>query len=422
VNTTVRAGFGSKTITPPPDTELSGYGFYPERRISRVLDPLVARCLLLDDGRTRLAIVSCDLIGFTIGYADDVRRRIAAALGTSVEHVMLACTHTHSGPNTCELLAMGAVNDEYMARLPAMIFEACEAAVTDLAPTEIGWTIGDVETIGYCRRDEVPADYEDPCLGVLVCRREKGNIGFVQYACHAVTLGVNTECSADYPGAVARVMREHGIETLFLNGPSGDIDPRVNQVKWASGTPDDVERYGRRLGDRAAALTERLEWSGAGQLRAHEKRLVLPVRVPEEATLAAAHAQATEQFAQTGTPQDRFEMEAAARLLAKLRAETGVTTTDFVVQMLQIDELRLVGLSGEIYSVVGRAAVRAVGAPALGVAHANGALGYVPDQAALAAYTDYGSHGSTKFYGHFLLDPTTPELIVQAVRRLAHAA
>jgi hypothetical protein len=415
----VRAGFGASEITPPPGVDLTGYGFYRDRRLERVLDPLYARCLLLDDGTARLAIVSCDLVGLTIPFADDVRRRIAAACGMEVEQVMLACTHTHSGPATADLLGIGVVDGAYMARLPGLIVEACEAAVADLAPAEVGWAIDEVEPIGYCRLPEEPADYEDPKLGVLVCRRAKGDVGFVQYACHAVTLGVNRECSADYPGAVVRVVRSHGVEALFLTGPAGDIDPLVNKVEWASGTPEDVEGYGRQLGARAAELMAQVECPAGVALGAGEGRIGLPVRVPDEAAVLEALAEARERFDQTREPADRFEAEASERALAKVRSGRALDAVEFVVQVLRIGELRLVGLSGEVYSGVGPAVARAAGGPAMVVAQANGALGYIPDEASLAAGDDYGSSAAAKIYGHFPLEPEAPRRIVEAVKSLA---
>jgi neutral ceramidase len=420
MNGNLQAGFGVREITPPLGVALCGYGFYLERRMTDVLDPLYARCLLLDDGKVRVALVSCDLIGFAIAEADAIRRAIAETCGTGVERVMLACTHTHSGPATIALTGLGEPDPGYLARLPALIVEACRDAAADLAPAEAGWAIGAVEPIGFCRLDEEPADYTDPPLGLLLCRRAKGDIGLVHYACHAVTLGVNAQCSADYPGALVRAMRQHGVEALFANGPSGDIDPLVNAVAWGSGTPDDVERYGLQLADRAMELARGLECSSSHRLSAREARVELPVRVPSLDEANGALAGARERFARTNAPRDRFELAWCERALRVLREERSPGTVQFVVQLVQVGALRLVGLSGEVYSSVGRAAARAAGEPAMVAATTNGVTGYVPDEAALAAHKDYGSNTAAKIYGHFPLQPQAPRLIVEAVAALTH--
>jgi hypothetical protein len=54
-----RAGAATSNITPPLGASLDGY-IAQGTRATRVHDELHARCLVLDDGRTRLAIVVVD--------------------------------------------------------------------------------------------------------------------------------------------------------------------------------------------------------------------------------------------------------------------------------------------------------------------------------------------------------------------------
>ena len=58
-------GFGEVDITPKLGGEekvwLAGYG--PGRQAAGVHDPLMARCVVLEEGRTRIALVSVDLVG-----------------------------------------------------------------------------------------------------------------------------------------------------------------------------------------------------------------------------------------------------------------------------------------------------------------------------------------------------------------------
>ena len=56
-----RAGAATSNITPPIGAEVIG-GFVPFPS-KHVHDELHARCLVLDDGRTKLALVVCDLLG-----------------------------------------------------------------------------------------------------------------------------------------------------------------------------------------------------------------------------------------------------------------------------------------------------------------------------------------------------------------------
>ena len=122
----LEAGDGEQVITPPLGTELAGYGFYLARRAERVLDDLRVRCVCVGHGRTWVFLISCDLIGFAVDAADRHRRRIAERWGVPVGHVLLACTHTHSGPATKTAIGLGEVDPGSVAGLPGWIDEAVE--------------------------------------------------------------------------------------------------------------------------------------------------------------------------------------------------------------------------------------------------------------------------------------------------------
>ena len=68
-----------------------------------------------------MILISCDLIGFSVEFSDGVRERIASAFDLPRENILLACTHTHSGPATAPLESLGALDPEYLLRVgPAM--------------------------------------------------------------------------------------------------------------------------------------------------------------------------------------------------------------------------------------------------------------------------------------------------------------
>ena len=69
--TTLLAGAAEVVITPPVGTLLDGYGARTSGSVG-VHDDLHARALVIDDGATQVALVSCDLIA--------VDRRLVAAV------------------------------------------------------------------------------------------------------------------------------------------------------------------------------------------------------------------------------------------------------------------------------------------------------------------------------------------------------
>src|SRR4051794_41503942 len=89
-----RAGAATSNITPPLGQPLAGGWSAP--RATHVHDELHARCLVLDDGQTRLAFAICDNLGIPREVFDAARKKVHEETGLPESHVLLAATHTHS--------------------------------------------------------------------------------------------------------------------------------------------------------------------------------------------------------------------------------------------------------------------------------------------------------------------------------------
>src|SRR5687767_575266 len=79
-----RAGWASVDITPKLGIALGGRGG-PDAQADKVLDPLMAQLLLLQDAKSnRFVLVSLDLVGLQHDFSDRVRAGVAAELGMPV--------------------------------------------------------------------------------------------------------------------------------------------------------------------------------------------------------------------------------------------------------------------------------------------------------------------------------------------------
>ena len=130
----LRAGYGETIITPPLGSDLTGFGFYLERKAESVLDDLKVRALYLDDGKTRLLIISCDLLGMSVSRTDRIRSRVGSSLKLPTRNILLACTHTHSGPATEAMPGLGRVDRDYLRHLPQAMMKAAETAAASGGP------------------------------------------------------------------------------------------------------------------------------------------------------------------------------------------------------------------------------------------------------------------------------------------------
>src|SRR5215467_1544227 len=93
----LHAGAARVDITPPVGISMVGY--YARDGVSIGVErPLTATALVLANPDRKIAIVSCDVIFIQSPAVEEVRSRIASAIGTEPGHVLVNCSHTHCGP------------------------------------------------------------------------------------------------------------------------------------------------------------------------------------------------------------------------------------------------------------------------------------------------------------------------------------
>lgn len=295
---TLLAGAARCDITPEPGIPLMGYA--ARRGPSRgVHDQLFARALALAPAPQEgsgMVLVAADLCLMTPQQALEVRQRIAAGSGLPAPHIVVCCTHTHSGPEMgLRDLAKGRKAPDHVPKILSGLVEAGLAAHAARRPARLGWSRCSVR-IGRNRRlQDGPVDPE-----LLVLRLEGLDarpIGLLfQHACHPTVLGhENLELSADWPGAAAsRIERETGAPALFVLGAHGDIDPRTRGVKdlirrdQSRGRGfDAVEALGAEVAE--AVLAGRADERGlTGPLGSASRKLRLPLHLGQ---LSAADAE-----------------------------------------------------------------------------------------------------------------------------------
>ncbi len=88
--TALRAGASRIDVTPAPDKLPANY--------RGVLDPLYVRTLVVDNGRSRAALVAVDVGGISTALYTKVSTRAAQELKIPAAQLLISATHTHSAP------------------------------------------------------------------------------------------------------------------------------------------------------------------------------------------------------------------------------------------------------------------------------------------------------------------------------------
>src|SRR3954464_3456934 len=135
----LRAGAATSNITPELDSMIVG-GFVPFPA-SGIHDELHARCLVLDDGKTKLALVVCDLLGLHRSVSIEARRLITESTGIPPSHVAISGTHTHSAASALGENRYTADQplDDYQRFVARRISDGVRRAVNTLRPAQIAF-------------------------------------------------------------------------------------------------------------------------------------------------------------------------------------------------------------------------------------------------------------------------------------------
>ena len=323
-----RAGAATSNITPKIGTSINGS--MKDGTVRQIHDDTYARCIVLDDGQTRLAILTVDLCMIYREELDEAKRRAHQITGIPVENMMMSATHTHSGGTACSVFQSDPDQD-YLKFLRERITDAVVRANNNLAPARIGWAVGKEPGQVFNRRwkmkpgkplmnpfgkeDQVkmnpgignpdllePAGPTDPELPVISVQTPDGRpiALLANYSLHYVGGTGAGEISADYFGMFAERMKQllgsddklhPPFVAMLSNGTSGNI----NNVNWnADKPPPPAPPYTRmkEVADIVAAEAyktyQNIKYQTWISLSSAQKEITLGVRLPDKEEIERA--------------------------------------------------------------------------------------------------------------------------------------
>ncbi len=374
--TELLAGWSKRDITPPPNFPLAGY-IARKDVASGVLGPILVRALVLRQGQRSVAIVLAELLLVSNRWAKRLRLGLARCLHNERKHVIVAATHTHSGPlvDTSPFQFFTRRREPrlraYLRSVEAHMAQAVRSAEASLRPVEVA--LARVRVRGVASDRNHPAQGREQPFFLMRFKTADGSALLGAYGCHPTVLGHhNTLVSGDLHGEVARRLETRCDCALIANSAAGNVSTRFTRRRQS---PAELAR----LATLVAHATAAPRWHRllAPQLRVVECRLRFPVRDLEQVR--------TRQPAKGG----RLAVVAkeARQNLARLRRSPAFARKSVRagVNVLRLGEVGLAALPFETYSDTGEFLWGQAKTAAL--CYANGYWGYVPSPA--AAEDDY---------------------------------
>lgn len=422
----LRVGFSRVDVTPPVGSPMGGFAarYLPAQGVH---DPLYARALVASDGEETIGLVSADVLTLPRGTVDAVRKVTAASTGIPGSNIMLAATHTHSGPETIGLTAelRSRTVAPYMRLLERDLAGALYMAWRRMSEAQVGVGGGSV-AVGFNRRR---ADgVVDPEVAVARFDTPGGQpLGaLVNYACHAVVLGhTNLELSADYPGQVCNALDEAkgpGFTGLFLNGACGDINPVSSKGYACPGGFRDVERIGSILAWEALKVLEETKTSQEAEVGMASEVLKLQPRKPSPREAEGQVQMQRRRIAELkakGIEESQLLAELAilkyfCKNLEEAQKPRSEGAQAVEVQAIRIGDAVLVGIPGEAFAQIGlRIKAESSRKGVLVVGYANGFVGYIPTE---EAFQEGGYEVTTTWWNR--VNPQAGRLITETAQKL----
>ena len=214
-------------------------GFQNKRPAQGIKDDLMAVATVIDDGESRIGIISADIIGLMRKFVLSVREDVPAEW--DIDYLMIHSTHNHEGPDTQGLWGPGffksGVNDEYLEELKQNFLTALNFAIDSLEPAQMSLALIPTNPLTPIKDKRKPIVIDDDIRAVLFNRPDGSIIGsLINFGIHVeLTWDKNLELTSDVAGYLRRGISDGifydnqlikpglGGTTLWLTGNIGGL-------------------------------------------------------------------------------------------------------------------------------------------------------------------------------------------------------
>ncbi len=388
MNEKLLLGIGREIITPEIGGQL--YGYSPDVFSKEVHDDLTVTVYAFTYGKIKSLFISVTICTVNNELQAELRKSFAEKHNIPFENIIIAATHTHSGPNITGGVGWGDTDFDYYNNIfkPAII-KAVDTAVSNAEPVLVAAAVGE-SYVGINRREltddnkitfgQSPWGVHNPKMTLISFKNMEGRVvgNIISYGCHGTSAGRNTEITRDWSGImVDRMETESGAFTMYINGAEGDVGPRLSNGK----TCGDISLM-NELGGIAATDAVRAYKTIKDYRKVNFSAVTDVIKLPYKEMPTVEELK--EQIAAMGDPEKfwPFQKLKYSTLLKRIEAvEKGDIETDMVIQQVvfAFNGAVIVPFGFEVFSEIFlRLKCYSPFAYTLGISNANAANAYLP--------------------------------------------
>jgi neutral ceramidase len=281
-NGTLKTGWAKVNFTPTYATPMAGYGVRQGKHFESVHDSVFVRALILDNGSTRTAIVSADLLIIPPAVTTILQQQLSKT-AIPFERVFLGATHSHNSVGGWSDSVTGELfGGKYNAANVTLIANAIIKAITDAQKNLIASQISyqQVADTTHVYNRFIDNGAEDPFLRTIRLIRSDGSSALLcSYAAHSTVLSSdNMALSRDYSGFLVDSLEKNTATfALFMAGAVGSMGPKEE------GGKTDLDNA-KRQADALETDIEAMQWPLFSQnsrpLSLQSFTAALPLREP----------------------------------------------------------------------------------------------------------------------------------------------
>lgn len=399
----LEVGFSKIDITPAGPLEMGGY-IGRKEPATGAHDPLFVKALFFQNEEACALLLSYDLLHLSSEWSRNTKKRLEEKLRIPADHILMAATHTHSGPAVFSPLQRSESIAAYEESLADKSNRAAEQAITSSQPSRLRANIA--HTTGIVRNRRNPSEATSDLLSLVRAEDESGNLRghVVSFSCHPTVMPPqNLEYSADLFGSAASSVERNarGTFCMMFNGAAGDLSTRFTRKEQ---TWNELDRLGQKLGRKIIQRGKTAFPLKSYQISVRSARMNIPFRpVPPVEEANGEYAKANMRYMADAALHSRrknklrismakVEGASAQLLVSKLggwESLFGAAAADLDLQVIRVGDIIFCGLPGEFFGQRGNELCRSA-RPRTGfiVGYANGYCGYVvpPKEAQKGGY------------------------------------